>query len=430
MNDEVRTALRRWAWDQDDSMLSTLMRLPVDPSAGNLVARTLLARKGSERLPALLLKYAMYVNDDQLLDQMQLCVQDGLCFAPNPCWCFIANVLPHSEDTSNAVLQVLLQNTQNKHNESVKVAAAKALATGVRVHFVDLLKALPELCKLTPHSVDAAHLIFKLAQQAKHLFSTDMAKDAVCALVQRKECEVAVDALIEISLSFPQIVLAQNGMMNAIMACKTIPAVENICPQKPATEAELLVFLRLHGYVPDCAKQCMASALSNPCAEYRGIFADQLVDMWITQMPLLMPYDVQMTGCIIFQPSEFTMLKAPLARVAEYFRSPMLTSNEVSVDASIDVLKQFCNAVYYDVRPSVVLAASVARLADVFCAPRIQHLAIDVLAENNFWSAFDTAKNMPCVRQLLQQHAVSRAYELSSSVRGLDPNFVSLLSDI
>ena len=426
MNDEVRTALRRWAWEQDDSMIPTLMRLPVDPFAANLVARTLLARKGSERQPQLLLRYAAHVSDEQLLNQLHMCVQDGLCFAPHPCWCLIANVLTHMDGTSEAVLNVLLQDT---YKERVKLAAATALAANVRVHFVDLLKALPELCKLTPYSVDAAYLILDLARQAKHLFSADGAKDAVRALVQRKECEVAVDALIELSTSFPKIVLAENGMMNAILARKTIPAVENICPEMPSTEAELLVFLRLHGYVPENARQLMVSALSHPCSEYRSTFADQLVDTWITQKPSVMPYDEQMTGSITFQPSGFTMLKAPLARVAEYFRSPMLKSDEVSVDVSKDVLQQFCNAVYYDVQPTVLLAASVARLADVFCAPRVQHLAIDALAASNFWNALDTAKGMPCVRQLLQQHAVNQAHFLSCSSRGLDPDFIQLLAD-
>ena len=427
MDEEVRTALRRWAWDQDDSIIPSLLQLPVDPFAANLVARTLLSRKGTQRQPELLLRYAAHVSDEHLIDELQVCVQDGLAFAPNACWCLIASVLPHMDGTSKAVLNVLLKES---YDENVQLAAASALATGVRVHFVDLLEALPQLCTLAPISVHATQLILTLTRHAKHLLSVESAKNAVRALVQRKECDTAVDAIIELSTTFAHLVLEENGFMRALQANKEMLAVKNICPDHPKTEAELLVFLHLHGYIPDCAKDCMARALSNPCAQYRGVFVDQLVDTWITPTPSLQSYDERMTGSIIFQPSGFTILKAPLARVAEYFRSPLLTTNEVSVEASKDVLQQFRNAVYYDTAPAAVLASAVAKLADVFCAPRVVHVAINALASSNFWNAFDTAKDMPCVRQLLQEHAIEQAHVLTRSVRGLDPQFINLLAGL
>ena len=422
--DDAATAVRKWAWTQDDTMLGALLEMPASPEVADLVARTCLARCGNDRCPKLLLKYAPFMNG-HVLDDMHECVRDGLLFAPAKHWCQIAAELPHDQLTTKTIIHMV---GHGSCSDEVTYAAAHALATGLSAHPADLAEVLPQLCNLAPTSADATFLIGQIARQSAGLITERMAKRAIASLVQRNACGSAYAALFSLARAFPKHVAQGGGLRVALMLGNTIKIVEDTCVAEPQSENELLVYLRVHGVIPDCAKNWMLSAMRNPCPQYRGVYADQLMDCCQSTIPGQHPFDEQLHGVVTFLPSGVQILRAPLARVSDFFQSSLLCNDTTHVDADKDVLVQFRNVVYYDTAPSPLLATAVAKMADMFCAPRCAYVAVEVLAKRNFWTAFDTAKDWPYLRPLLRKHAMQQAHQLARGSRG--PEIAALLAGV
>ena len=147
------------------------------------------------------------------------------------------------------------------------------------------------------------------------------------ALVARGACGTGYTALRELADKFPQVVARAGGLRVALMVGNTISAVEHTCTDSPDSENELLVYLRVHGVIPVCATNYMVAALRNTCSEYRGVYADQLMETCASDIPENAAFDETLCGSITFAPYQFTMLRAPLARASEFFRSPLMTNS-------------------------------------------------------------------------------------------------------
>lgn len=402
----------KWAWTHDDRMVDQLLAAPVNtaPEAADYIVDVCLRRKGAERPPHLLLKYAPHVTDD-VAERVHETVRDGLRFSPSPTWCLIASHLPHCDKTAQACIWALTL-------PGLELAACRALVRS-DTQPDDLYVALTALTLLVPKSRDATILLARIADQCRQITSGE-ARLAVKALVERKACSVAYHALRSLAFYFPRETAEENGLLTALMLGNTLSLVEQECPQVPESHAEALIYLRVHGTLPDSAKHLLAHALKNPCAKLRGVYADQLVPIEPCQVPPCPPYDEKYHGVVTFLPHRVQILMGPLARAAQYFRRDTLPASTMTVPYSKETVAAFRDLVYYDTLAEPKLAAKVAQLADMLCATRAAHKAIHELALQHFWQAYDVAKDWPYVRPVLREHAIAQAHVLVRGNRALE----------
>lgn len=423
--DEAEDATRRWMWEQDDKQVNRLLSMMPVPKLANTIGIICMSRQGSKRLPLLLLKYAQFMDGD-VARSMHQCVQDGLRYDPKPHWCYIAGYLDDNICTTQACICAL-----SCASEPTVKAAAHVLATSVAATADDLMVVFDTLCHLAATSKDAVFLITRVADGCGYNLAPDEVRCAVQVLVKRGKCSTTYLALRSLAFHFPSIVAEENGLLVALMLGNTLTKVEHKCPAIPQTESELLIYLRVHGTWPQNpdVNNLVASVFQNPSKDVRAAYADQIQEWPEYTVPENEPFDEQYCGCITFKPSGVKILHSLLARASSYFRSPHLSQSSVEVNYDTKIVEEFRQLVYYDTPPEQQYAVQVAKLADMLCATRPVHIAIDTLVCNAaFWLAYDTAKDWPYVQPLLRMRAMQsadvlmrhqRAAEIATLIAGL-----------
>jgi len=347
--------------------------------------------------------YARYMEDD-LQYILHEAVQDALRFAPEAIWCGIATQLPNNRETALMVERVM---DDDDIDLDVRIAAARYFVERHPPHRC----SFAVICELTPHCVEAAVLMDRYIGEGD--MRADQAERAVEALVRRKSCDAACVALMALADDYPLQVMRGGGLLVALRLGRSIEAVEAVCPDTPQTAEELLVYARVHGEGP---AHILSAVMKCTDQVVRGIYADQYMTPGEAPAPVVHPLDEGHTGRVTFQPSGFTMLRAPLAAASEFFRSKYCTDT-VTIECDPDVLRQFRELVYYDTPPKDADAVHVAALADMWCANRAAFMCVDAIAHHNFWLAYDMAKNWPYVHELLRHHVYAQMSVLARGDR-------------
>jgi len=200
-------------------------------------------------------------------------------------------------------------------------------------------------------------------------------------------------------------------------------------------EQHLLVYLAKYGVPPDNGAPFLANVLKYSSVDTRGVYVQELSGQ---RTPLSLPraheaFDEAHTGVTQFVCSDGTtgILTAHLVRHCAYFtgemaRVPVLAT--IAKECTIDTLQAFRHTLYYDALPGAAPLIQLASFCDLMCDTRHMCMVIQALANEDFWAAYDLAKDWAGARPFLARAAwdqldslvkCSRMGEIADMVAGV-----------
>lgn len=299
---------------------------------------------------------------------------------------------------------------------------------------------------LAPHALALAELV-PYGETAVRILRL-MPEHAACALPQLVErgpmCAASVALVHAIAELEPLAVVQQGGLTMLMLAgysnvpCAIIElyTYEDITPTG-ANEALAYMCCRME--LPETGvHDVMRFVMDHEQPGVRAIFADAY-DMARTQQsipttPSLPDFDTELVGTITLVPADSntvktTLLLAPVARAAAYIAAHVRQhpNQDIAVPIRSKYMEPFLRALLYDDIPhdDALALAVLAEIANMWCAPRLLHLCIEVLTTLiPFWDLFNLAGNWPQAQEQMRYLAMEYLPDIAQDTR------ITELSDI
>ena len=325
----------------------------------------------------------------------------------------LARFAPLNDDM---VLPCVMRCLYQPYRPEVRMAAAQALM----LLCTDNLWLGPHvmaLVALVPHGPSPVRVLSLMP---------DRAAPAIPELVKRGPgCNVSVALLRLIAEHHPRQIVVQGGftvlMRAGMCASAKVLALFQGDPPPPQSIHEALAYMHCTMTLPPGVESIMCCAMNCTCTSTRAMFAvtyDMARDTAnnVKPAPPCLPdFDPKHTGLIELVPADSsdttTVLLAPLARAASYIAAHdrQVVGHTIEVAAEAKLLPKLLRALLYDELPTedTLSLVAIAELANMWCAPRLQFLAVDALIPcMGFYELFAIVGQWPDVQDLLRYHAI------------------------
>lgn len=422
------TIVNYWYHTLDERCLEVLLAMPVSPRHASIVAK-MCTRPGhcNRNTLALLLRYALHVQGQtEARRVLHTCssatqfVPDQACVAMQTMARVVAYV--NSATAVRDCFDTYMDCCSPSYPFTVRSCAAALACLMVEVPHSD---SFHDIASLAPRCHSALELLGKMEDAwlpiadkailvAHHLMTTTLTREDLDMLgrIAQRWPDEAVDNAVLVPL-----VANNRPLPQALFADLWLDT-------RVRNEQHLLVYLVKYGVPPDNGAPFLANVLKYSSVDTRGVYVQELS---AGRTPLSLPsahgaFDEAHTGVTQFVCSDGTtdILTAHLVRCCLYFKGEMSrvpVLQTIAKECTIDTLEAFRHMLYYDHLPDAAPLIQLASFCDVMCNTRHMCMAIQALAAEDFWAAYDLAKDWPGTRPFLARAAWEQLHSLAKCSR-------------
>ena len=420
-NHDVETAgtiANFWYHSADDRCVEVLLAMPVSPRHESIVAK-MCTRPGhcNQNTVHLLFKYAACIRGQTESRRVLHVCSSATCFIPSVATVAMQTMAMVLERVNSFALEhetfdAYIDCCSPSHPFSTRCCAA---ALACIMDFVPRACKFRDIATLAPRCNSALQLLATMEETwmllsdqaifvAQQLMTVDLSQHALSMLerIAEKWPDDSVDNGIIVSL-----VAHDKPVPPALLSgIWTDTHVRN--------EQHLLVYLVKYGTLPYNGARLLANVLKFFSVDTRGIYAREL--SCASFAPLWPPcglFDSAHTGATRFVCSDgdCTVLTAHLVRHCLYFRAPesrMPVLKTIAKDYTVATLEAFRDMLYADALPANAPLVGLATFCDTVCNTRHACMAVEALAKQDYWMAYDLANDWAGAHAVLKPAAWSQ----------------------